>query len=106
MHKIPVSTFALNVAPFPSRRQSTAPRNTESYFGQDGQIIQEERKVFQYVGGGWHFQADEVARCVRDGKKESALWGHNKSLLEMEIFDEVRRQGGYTLPKGVEKVTA
>ncbi|KAG5338897.1 hypothetical protein C0989_005623 [Termitomyces sp. Mn162] len=77
-----------------------------TYFGQDGQIIQEERKVFQYVGGGWHFQADEVARCVRDGKKESALWGHNKSLLEMEIFDEVRRQGGYTLPKGVEKVTA
>lgn len=79
--------------------------------------------MFEYVGGGWHFQADEVARCVRDGKKESALWGHNKSLLEMEIFDEVRiyealsssqpvsslsvqvrRQGGYKFPDGIEKV--
>jgi hypothetical protein len=29
--------------------------------------------------------------CVRDGKKESALWDHEKSLLEMSIFDEVRR---------------
>lgn len=60
-----------------------------TYLGKDGRSIKEERKVFNYVGGGWHFQADEVARCVRDGKKESALWGHSKSLLEMEIFDEV-----------------
>ena len=59
--------------------------------GKDGKIEKEERKVFEYVGGGLHFEADEVARCVRDGKKESALWGHEKSLLEMSIFDEVRR---------------
>ncbi|KAG5642637.1 hypothetical protein DXG03_002475 [Asterophora parasitica] len=77
---------------------------TVKFFGKDGPIIKEERKVYDYVGGGWHFQADEVARCVRDGKKESDLWGHNKSLVEMEIFDEVRRQGGYTFPAGVEKV--
>jgi hypothetical protein len=49
----------------------------------------EETKSFEYVGGGWHFQADEVARCVRDGKLESSMWGHDKSLLEMDIFDEV-----------------
>lgn len=55
----------------------------------NGGRLKEERKVFEYVGGGWHFQADEVARCVRDGKMESELWGHNKSLLEMDIFDEV-----------------
>ncbi|KAG6910202.1 hypothetical protein DXG01_012337 [Tephrocybe rancida] len=97
---------------------------TVTYFDKSGKVRKEERKVFEYVGGGWHFQADEVARCVRDGKKESALWGHNKSLLEMEIFDEVisvssidlrhtlnfwvtqvRRQGGYVFPAGVEKVT-
>ncbi|KAF8159590.1 hypothetical protein B0H34DRAFT_410188 [Crassisporium funariophilum] len=77
---------------------------TVQYLGKNGKIEREEKKVFEYVGGGWHFEADEVARCVRDGKKESALWGHNKSLLEMSIFDEVRRQGGYTFPAGVEKV--
>lgn len=95
---------------------------TVQYFGKKG-VVREEKRVFEYVGGGWHFQADEVARCVRDGKKESALWGHNKSLLEMEIFDEVRtyealptpppvsslsvqvrRQGGYKFPDGIEKV--
>ena len=61
------------------------------YLGKNGKIEKEERRVFEYVGGGLHFEADEVARCVRDGKKESALWGHEKSLLEMSIFDEVRR---------------
>jgi hypothetical protein len=59
------------------------------YLGKDGKVEREEKKVFKYTGGGWHFQADEVARCVRDGKNESALWGHDKSLLEMTIFDEV-----------------
>ncbi|KAF8967670.1 hypothetical protein BDZ97DRAFT_1916616 [Flammula alnicola] len=75
------------------------------YLGTNGKVEREERRVFTYVGGGWHFQADEVARCVRDNKKESPLWGHDKSLLEMTVFDEVRRQGGYKLPPGVEKVT-
>ncbi|KAJ2927205.1 hypothetical protein H1R20_g9891, partial [Candolleomyces eurysporus] len=61
-------------------------------------------RTFEYVGKGWHFQADEVARCVRDGKRESEAWGHDKSLLQMDIFDEVRKQGGYVFPPGVEKV--
>lgn len=62
--------------------------------GQD--ILKEEVKTFvkgslegQSEGGGWHYQADEVARCVRDGKLESAVWGMDKALLAMEIFDEV-----------------
>ncbi len=79
---------------------------TVEYFNQSGASVREEKRVFEYVGGksfltvvtcailtrtegGWHFQADEVARCVRDGKLESDLWGHNKSLLEMHVFDEV-----------------
>ncbi|KIO20023.1 hypothetical protein M407DRAFT_142228 [Tulasnella calospora MUT 4182] len=69
-----------------------------------------EEKEYEFksklVGGGWHFQADEVARCVRDGKTESDLWGLDKTSFEMKIFDEVRRQGGYVLPPGVEKVVA
>jgi hypothetical protein len=59
------------------------------YFSKGGKIEKEEKRVFEYVGGGLHFEADEVARCIRDGKKESTLWGHEKSLLEMFIFDEV-----------------
>ena len=57
--------------------------------GKPGVVIEEETRRFGYVGSGMEFEADEVARCVRDGKTESKLWGHDKSLLEMSIFDEV-----------------
>jgi len=67
-------------------------------------IVREEKKEFSFEGGGWQFQADEVAKCVRDGKLESELWSHDKSLLEMEIFDTVRNQCGYIFPQGVEHV--
>ncbi|KAH9995368.1 NAD(P)-binding protein [Russula compacta] len=70
-----------------------------------GKVQREETIHFEYFGGGLHFQADEVARCLRDGKLESLVWGHDKTLLEMEIFDEVRRQGGYDLPGAVERAT-
>lgn len=59
--------------------------------GKPGTVVREETRRFEYAGVGLHFEADEVARCVRDGKAQSDLWGHDKSLLEMEIFDEVRQ---------------
>ncbi|EPT00732.1 NAD-binding protein [Fomitopsis schrenkii] len=76
------------------------------YFDKPGSgvVVREEKRVLHYVGGGWHYEADEVARCIRDGKIESDLWGHDKSLLLMDTFDEIRRQGGYKLPDGVEKI--
>ena len=30
---------------------------------------------------------------------------HEETLLELAIFDEVRRQGGYVYPAGLEKAT-
>ncbi|GBE86569.1 D-xylose 1-dehydrogenase (NADP(+)) [Sparassis crispa] len=79
---------------------------TVQYFDKPGSgvIVREETRTFNYTGSGWHFEADEVARSVRDGKLESDLWTHEKSIILMETFDEVRRQGGYVLPPGVEKV--
>ncbi|RPD64412.1 NAD(P)-binding protein [Lentinus tigrinus ALCF2SS1-7] len=81
-----------------------SPSFTVQYFDKHGDVVREETKTFKYVGGGWHYEADEVARCVRDGKLESELWGHEKSIVMMETFDKVRRQGKYVLPQGVEKV--
>ncbi|KAH9945723.1 NAD(P)-binding protein [Amylocystis lapponica] len=80
---------------------------TVQYFTKPGSgvVERELKKSISYdAGGGWFYEADEVARCVRDGKLESDLWGHDKSMILMETFDEVRRQGGYKLPEGVEKV--
>ncbi|EJD48285.1 NAD(P)-binding protein [Auricularia subglabra TFB-10046 SS5] len=74
--------------------------------GEDEVVERNDPEFSKFEGGGWHFQADEVARRIRDGETESKLWGWDKSLLEMEVFDEVRKQGGYALPPGVEKVVA
>jgi predicted dehydrogenase len=45
-------------------------------------------------GHGMFWEADEAARCIRDGKKESASLGWTESVLIMETMDEARRQGG------------
>jgi hypothetical protein len=64
---------------------------TVQYFERpgSGKVQREETVHFDFPGRGLYFEADEVARCVRDGKLESAVWGHDKTLLEVEIFDEV-----------------
>ncbi|KAG8835096.1 hypothetical protein FRC17_005217 [Serendipita sp. 399] len=75
-----------------------------------GTVEKEEVKNFtngsgdDIPGGGWHWQADEVARCIRDGKLESATWSWDKTIFEMEVFDKVRQQSGLSFPDGVEKV--
>lgn len=65
---------------------------TVQYFDKpgSGNVVREETRTFSHVGGGWFYEADEVARGVRDGKLESEMWGHDKSLLLMDVFDEVR----------------
>ncbi|KAJ3531778.1 hypothetical protein NM688_g7524 [Phlebia brevispora] len=79
---------------------------TVQYFDKpgSGNVVREETKTFSHTGGGWYYEADEVARCIRDGKPESETWGHDKSCLLMDVFDQVRKQGGYEFPPGVEKV--
>ena len=67
------------------------PSYTVQYFDKPGSgvVVREETKKFHIPGGGWHYQADEVARCIRDGKLESDVWSHDKSLLLMDVFDAV-----------------
>ncbi|GJE90972.1 Gfo/Idh/MocA family oxidoreductase [Phanerochaete sordida] len=82
------------------------PSFTVQYFDKpgSGNVVREETRKGTIPGGGWHYQTDEVARCIRDGKIESEVWSHDKSLLLMDVFDAVRKQGGYELPEGVEKL--
>ena len=64
-----------------------------------------ETKTFEIPGGhGMFWEADECARCIRDGRLESAVMGWDESVQVMEVMDEVRRQGGLEYPEGIESV--
>jgi predicted dehydrogenase len=55
-------------------------------------------------GDGWgmYWEADEAARCVRDGTLESNTLTWEESVLIMETMDEVRKQGGVKYPELIE----
>jgi predicted dehydrogenase len=49
-------------------------------------------------GHGMFWEADECARCLRDGKKQSDSMPWSESLLIMETMDSVLQQGGVKYP--------
>ena len=53
-------------------------------------------------GQGMFWEADEAARCLRDGKLESEWISWEESTVIMETMDEVRRQGGLVYPDLIE----
>ncbi|KAJ5136959.1 hypothetical protein N7448_005513 [Penicillium atrosanguineum] len=57
---------------------------------------------FPAEGHGMYWEADEVARCLRDGKLESEGMPWEESIVIMEVMDEVRKQGGLTYPQSIE----
>ncbi|KAF3002992.1 hypothetical protein E8E13_005378 [Curvularia kusanoi] len=65
-----------------------------------------ENKEFKIPGGGhgMFWEADECARCVRDGKLESEVMGWEESVQVMEVMDEVRRQSDLVYSEALESV--
>lgn len=55
-------------------------------------------------GGIWGFswEADEVARCLKAGKKESDRMPLAETVLMMSVFDEIRKQNGMKYPEHIE----
>ncbi|PGH13737.1 hypothetical protein AJ79_03436 [Helicocarpus griseus UAMH5409] len=70
--------------------------------GEPEQQIREVVGEFPGEGKGMYWEADEAARCVRDGKLESESMPWEESLVIMEVMDEVRRQGGLKYPEEIE----
>lgn len=48
---------------------------------------------------GLRYEAEEVRKCIRAGKKESENVTHNESLLIAHIEDEIRKQIGVKYPE-------
>lgn len=72
--------------------------------GEAGQVREVECH-FPGKGHGMYWEADEVARCLRDGKLESETMPWEESVVIMEVMDEARRQGGLTYPEKIESTT-
>lgn len=53
-------------------------------------------------GHGMAWEADEVGRCLREGKKESEGLDWRESEVIMGVMDEVRKQGGLKYSEEIE----
>jgi dihydrodiol dehydrogenase / D-xylose 1-dehydrogenase (NADP) len=82
-------TIQLNDAPENANTRSSAPE-TFDY------------PIAPHLGRGMGWQADAVARCLRDGKLEEGKMRWEETVLQQRIFDEVRRSGGLDWGQGVE----
>ncbi|OAA66475.1 NAD(P)-binding domain protein [Niveomyces insectorum RCEF 264] len=61
-------------------------------------IPKDTRPGVTWQGHGMFWEADEAARCLRDGKSESATLPLEESIVIMETMEEALRQGGITYP--------
>ena len=57
---------------------------------------------FPIPGAGMFYEADAVARCLRDGEKESSVMPLDESLLLMRVMDEVRYGNEFRYPEEIE----
>lgn len=56
------------------------------------------------AGKGMHWEADEAARCLRDGKIESDVMSLSESILIMESMDTLRAQCDFKYPAEIESI--
>jgi predicted dehydrogenase len=70
--------------------------------GEPVKAVREVENVFPSNGHGMYWEADEAARCVRDGRLESEGMTWEESVVIMEVMDEVRRQHDLVYPHKIE----
>ncbi len=58
----------------------------------------EERVELPLAGNGYNYEAREVARCLGEGRTESAVMPLDETVALMRILDEIRAQIGLKYP--------
>lgn len=58
----------------------------------------EKRIEFNFIGNGYNYEADEVNKCIRNGKIQSDLWSWKDSLRLIETLDLIRKEIGLIYP--------
>lgn len=56
-------------------------------------------ETFEKPGWGFHYEADEVALDIVQGKKENAIMPLSETLRVMKLMDAVRKEGGARYPQ-------
>ncbi|KAF2744473.1 NAD(P)-binding protein [Sporormia fimetaria CBS 119925] len=99
------ATLADIIIPFPCYRP-TSYTVTPASNAERGQLADyDEYTVTHEVEGGGHgmfYEADECARCIRDGKLESSIVPLQESVEVMRVMDSVRDAAGLRYPGGLE----
>lgn len=52
---------------------------------------------------GLHYEAEEVRKCIMNGKLESDYVSHSDSIIIANISDEIRKQIGVNYPEDVQE---
>ncbi|WWC63118.1 uncharacterized protein I303_105718 [Kwoniella dejecticola CBS 10117] len=87
-----------------SRPQSYIIRRLKDPSKEGGEYLEDELVDMSFEEGGLVFEADHVARCLKDGLIESKDMPWDETELTMSIFDQIRKEGGYKFLPGLEKV--
>ncbi|KAF1943345.1 NAD(P)-binding protein [Clathrospora elynae] len=91
----------------PRPRTYTLTPATSASRGKLADFVYEVVDRFAEIPGGGHgmfWEADECARCVRDGKCESEVMGLGESEVVMRVMDRLRGQAGIRYPGAIESV--
>jgi scyllo-inositol 2-dehydrogenase (NADP+) len=57
-----------------------------------------ENIPLEMKGNGYNYEAEEVVRCLQEGKTESEIMSHKDSLELIETLDTIRKQCGIHYP--------
>jgi predicted dehydrogenase len=53
----------------------------------------------EYIGNGYNYEADEVVKCLKAGKKQSDIMSWDDSLELIDMLDSIRKETGIIYPK-------
>ncbi|WRT68239.1 uncharacterized protein IL334_005215 [Kwoniella shivajii] len=98
------STGEILVQGITSRPTSYILRKRKDPSVENGDYLPDKLVDLTFKEGGLVFEADAVARCLKDGLVECPQLPWNETELTMSIFDQIRKEGGYKFLPGLEKV--
>jgi predicted dehydrogenase len=61
--------------------------------------VKDEFTHHNFISNGYNYEAEEVMKCIRDGKIESEVMPWDESMVLMETMDRIRAQWNYRYPQ-------